>query len=259
VPCDHHSAFRLTSDQLEEAITSRTRWLLINSPSNPSGAAYGADDYLSILEVIERNSHVWLMADDIYEHITYDNFKFVTPLSINPGLKERTLTINGVSKAYAMTGWRIGFGAGPLDLIRAMAVVQSQSTSCPSSISQAAATAALNGPQLFLKERQASFQSRRDLVVGALNSISGIECPIPRGAFYTFASCRGLLGKRTPDNIVVETDIIFAEYLLKSVGVAVVPGSAFGLSPYFRISFATSAEELREACGRIARACSQLR
>ena len=231
---------------------------MLNSPSNPSGAAYSEHQYRPILDVLLKHPSVWLMVDDIYEHIIYDGFRFVTPVAIEPALRNRTLTVNGVSKAYAMTGWRIGYGAGPSALIKAMAVVQSQSTSCPSSISQAAAIEALTGPQDVIADRCRSFQQRRDLVVDALNSIEGISCRVPEGAFYTFASCAGLIGKTTPDGRVVEDDTVFADYLLRAAGVAVVPGSAFGLAPYFRISYATSAAELRDACQRIAAAAARL-
>lgn len=258
VPCSEANGFRLQGDALERAITSRTRWLMLNSPSNPSGAAYSETDYRPILDVLIKHPHVWLMVDDIYEHVIYDDFRFVTPAAIDPALRSRTLTVNGVSKAYAMTGWRIGYGAGPSPLIRAMAVVQSQSTSCPSSVSQAAAIEALNGPQDFIRDRCRSFQQRRDLVVGALNAIDGINCRMPDGAFYTFASCAGLIGKITPDGQTLRNDTDFAEYLLRAVGVAVIPGSAFGLAPYFRISYATSAAELEDACQRIACAAAQL-
>jgi aspartate aminotransferase len=203
--------------------------------------------------------HVWLLVDDMYEHIVYDGFRFVTPAALEPRLKNRTLTVNGVSKAYAMTGWRIGYAGGPRALIKAMAVVQSQSTSCPSSISQAAAVEALNGPQDFLKERTESFKRRRDLVVAALNAIDGLECRVPEGAFYTFSGCSGVLGKTTPSGRRIETDTDFCAYLLEDAHVAVVPGSAFGLSPFFRISYATSEAELREALERIAKACAALR
>ncbi len=258
IPCDAEAGFRLQADQLERAITPRTRWLLLNSPSNPSGAAYGEADYRPLLEVLLRHPHVWLMVDDMYEHIVYDGFRFVTPVAIEPKLKARTLTINGVSKAYAMTGWRIGYAGGPKALIRAMAVIQSQATSCPSSVSQAASVEALNGPQHVLKERQESFRRRRDLVVAALNAIPGIDCRTPEGAFYTFAGCAGLIGKVTPGGRRIETDADFTDYLLEDAHVAVVPGSAFGLSPYFRISYATSEGELKEALTRIATACAKL-
>ncbi|WP_315744645.1 MULTISPECIES: pyridoxal phosphate-dependent aminotransferase [unclassified Bradyrhizobium] len=258
VPCSEANGFRLSPEDLARAITPRTRWLMLNSPSNPSGAAYSEQQYRPILDVLLKHPNVWLMVDDIYEHIVYDGFRFVTPVAIEPALRNRTLTVNGVSKAYAMTGWRIGYGAGPSALIKAMAVVQSQSTSCPSSISQAAAIEALTGPQDVIADRCRSFQQRRDLVVNALNSIEGISCRVPEGAFYTFASCAGLIGKTTPEGRVVEDDTLFADYLLRTAGVAVIPGSAFGLAPYFRISYATSAAELRDACQRIAAASARL-
>lgn len=258
VPCQEANGFRLTAENLARAITPRTRWVIFNSPSNPSGAAYSEADYRPILDVLLAHPHVWLMVDDIYEHIMYDEFRFVTPAAIEPSLRNRTLTINGVSKAYAMTGWRIGYAGGPSALVRAMAVVQSQSTSCPSAISQAAAIAALNGSADIVTERCRSFQARRDLVVRSLNKIEGITCRVPEGAFYTFASCAGLIGTKTPDGECINSDTEFAEYLLRSVGVAVVPGSAFGVAPYFRISYATSASELEDACQRIALATSRL-
>ncbi len=258
VPCGDDTGFRLTAEKLEAAITPRTRWLLLNSPSNPAGAGYGAADYRPLLEVLLRHPEVWLMADDMYEHITYGGFEFVTPAQLEPRLKERILTVNGVSKAYAMTGWRLGYAGGPRDLIAAMKVVQSQSTSHPSSISQAAAVAALTGPQDVLAERRASFKARRDLVVEALNSLEGISCPVPEGAFYTFANCAGVLGKRTPEGRVLETDADFCAYLLEQHHVAMVPGRAFGISPYFRISYATSEAELRQALDRIATAVAAL-
>ncbi len=231
---------------------------MLNSPSNPSGAAYSQSHYRPVPDVLLAHPHVWLMVDDMYEHIVYDGFRFVTPAAIEPALRSRTLTVNGVSKAYAMTGWRIGYGAGPRALIKAMAVVQSQSTSCPSSISQAAAVEALNGPQDFILDRCRSFQQRRDLVVNALNGIDGITCRVPEGAFYTFASCAGLMGTTAPDGQRIESDTVFAEYLLRTAGVAVVPGSAFGLACYFRISYASSALELEDGCQRITRAATKL-
>lgn len=258
IPCGDENGFRLTADQLRAAITPRTRWLMLNSPSNPSGAAYGADDYRALTDVLLDAQHVWLMADDMYEHIRYGDGPFATPAAVEPRLRDRILTVNGVSKAYAMTGWRIGYAAGPAPLIKAMAVVQSQSTSCPSSISQAAAVAALNGPQDFLADRTASFRARRDFVVAALNAIPGIRCPVPDGAFYTFANIAGLLGKRTPQGAVLATDRDFCAWLLDHAHVATVPGAAFGLSPYFRISYATSQAELAEALGRIGRAVAEL-
>jgi len=259
IPCDASAGFRLQAEQLEKAITPKTRWVLLNSPSNPSGAAYNEADYRPLLDVLLRHPHVWLMVDDMYEHIVYDDFRFVTPAAIEPRLKERMLTINGVSKAYAMTGWRIGYAGGPKALIKAMAVIQSQATSCPSSISQAASVEALNGPQDFLKERQLSFRHRRDLVVARLNAIEGLECRTPEGAFYTFSSCAGIIGKVTPKGKRIEADHDFTDYLLEDAHVAVVPGSAFGLSPFFRISYATSEAELVEALDRIARACAALK
>lgn len=258
VACREADGFRLTAEALERAITPRTRWVLLNSPSNPSGAAYAAEDYRPILDVLLRHPHVWLMVDDMYEHILYDGLRFATPASLEPELRPRTLTVNGVSKAYAMTGWRIGYAGGPRDLVKAMAVVQSQSTSCPSSISQAAAAAALGGPQDVVRERCTLFQHRRDLVVDGLNAIPGITCRRPEGAFYTFANCAGLIGRRTPDGTRLACDTDVAEYFLRSSGVAVVQGSAFGLGPYFRVSYATSEAELTEALARIASAVSDL-
>ena len=259
IPCDAKAGFRLKADQLEKVITPKTRWLLLNSPSNPSGAAYSEADYQPLIEVLQRHPHVWLMVDDMYEHIVYDGFQFVTPVAIEPSLKSRTLTVNGVSKAYAMTGWRIGYAGGPKALIKAMAVIQSQATSCPSSVSQAAAVAALNGPQDFLEGRTASFQRRRDLVVNGLNAIEGLDCLVPEGAFYTFSGCAGVLGTTTPSGKTIATDADFCAYLLDEAHVAVVPGSAFGLSPYFRISYATSEADLVEALDRVERACAALR
>lgn len=259
IPCDAAAGFRLQAEQLEAAITPKTRWVLLNSPSNPSGAAYSAKDYQPLIDVLLRHPHVWLMVDDMYEHIVYEGFDFVTPVALEPRLKERTLTINGVSKAYAMTGWRIGYAGGPKPLIKAMTVIQSQATSCPSSVSQAAAVEALNGPQTFLKERQDSFQRRRDLVVRRLNEIDGLECRTPEGAFYTFSGCAGVLGKTTPKGKTIKADHDFTDYLLEDAHVAVVPGSAFGLSPFFRISYATSHAELVEALDRIERACKALK
>jgi aspartate aminotransferase len=258
VPCTEDNGFRLTAETLEGAITPHTRWIILNSPSNPTGAGYSEDDYRPVLSVLLRHPRVWLIADDIYEHIVYGDFRFVTPAAIEPALRDRTLTVNGVSKAYAMTGWRVGYAGGPSPLIRAMAIVQSQSTSCASSVGQAAAVEALNGPQEIVRERCRSFESRRDLVVNALNSIDGITCRLPEGAFYTFASCAGLIGRRSPDGTAIDSDIAFAAYLLRTAGVAVVPGSAFGLAPYFRISYATSTAQLEEACRRIATVSTQL-
>ncbi len=258
VVCSEANGFRLDAADLERAITPRTRWLLLNSPSNPTGSAYSDAQLRPILEVLKRHPHVWLIADDIYEHLIYDGMPFVTAAQIEPSLKNRTLTVNGVSKAYAMTGWRLGYGGGPRELIAAMAVVQSQSTTNPSSISQAAAIAALSGPQDGLIARRAAFQRRRDLVVDALNAIDGIVCRRPEGAFYTYANCAGLLGRKAPDGTVISSDSDFCRYLLERHDVAVVPGSCFGLAPFIRLSYAASEQNLSEATKRIANACKEL-
>ena len=252
------NGFKITADQLEAAITPMTKWLMLNSPSNPSGGAYGRDELKALTDVLMRHPNVWLLTDDMYEHVVYDEFKFFTPAQVEPGLYDRTLTINGHSKVFSMTGWRVGYGAGPLDLIKAMNVVQSQSTAHASSISQAAATAALNGPMDFLPDWIAAFKGRRDLVVSMLNQATGITCRTPEGAFYVYPSCAGVIGKKTPDGTVIENDTDFVTYLLDTEGVAVVQGAAFGLSPYFRISYATSDEVLTDACQRIQRACAAL-
>jgi aspartate aminotransferase len=259
VPCSENQGFRLSPEALERAITPRTRWVIFNSPGNPSGAVYSFDDYRVLLDVIARHPQVWVIADDIYEHIIYDGVSFATPAQCAPELRDRILTVNGLSKAFAMTGWRLGYGAGPKPLIEAMAVVQSQSTSCPSSISQAAAIAALRGPLDIVRERCAIFQARRDLVVSRLNAAPGLRCLSPQGAFYVYPSCAGLLGRRTPDGTVLQTDGDVASYLLMSHDVAVVPGSAFGVAPYFRISYALGTDELEEALARITTACAALR
>jgi aspartate aminotransferase len=252
------NGFRLDAADLEAAITPRTRWLMLNSPSNPTGSAYTPADLRPICDVLLRHPQVWLMSDEIYEHLCYGNFTCTSPVSVEPALRERTLIVNGVSKSYAMTGWRVGYGAGPRALIAAMAVVQSQSTTNPSSISQAAAIEALNGPQELLKERRASFEKRRDLVVRALNAVPGLSCRKPEGAFYAFAGCAGVIGRKTPSGEVLQTDADFCRYLLEEHDVAVVPGSIFGLAPYFRISYATAEAELRTAMTRIARAVEVL-
>ncbi len=252
------SGFKLTPSDLEAAITPKTKWLIFNSPSNPTGAAYGHDELRGLTDVLMRHDNVWVLTDDMYEHLVYDGFDYVTPAQVEPGLFERTLTVNGVSKAYAMTGWRIGYGGGPAHLIEAMRTLQGQSTTNPSSISQAAAVEALNGPQDFLAERVKVFQERRDLVVSMLNQASGLSCPKPEGAFYVYPSCAGVIGRTTPDGTVINTDEEFCRYVLESVGVAMVHGSAFGLEPHFRISYATSTEALTEACQRIQRACAAL-
>lgn len=259
VICREENGFRLDAADLERAITPRTRWLMLNSPSNPTGAAYSESDLRPILDVLRRHPQVWLMSDEIYEHLCYGNFVFRSAAAIAPDLRDRILTINGVSKSYAMTGWRIGYAGGPRPLIAAMAVVQSQSTSNPSSVSQAAAIEALDGPQDSVEERRLAFQRRRDLVVDRLNAIPGITCRRPEGAFYTYASCGGVLGQRTPDGSVIDSDITFCRYLLEAADVAVVPGTVFGLAPYFRISYAASEESLRTALDRIARAVEALR
>ena len=259
VDCLKENNFKLTSEQLEAAITPKTKWLIFNSPSNPTGGAYSRSELKALTDVLVRHPHVYIMTDDMYEHLVYDDFDFCTPAQVEPKLYERTLTCNGVSKSYAMTGWRIGYAGGSKELIKAMAKVQSQSTSNPSSVSQAAALAALEGDQSFLAERNEVFKSRRDLVVDLINQAEGLECLKPEGAFYVYPSCAGVIGKTTPDGNLIESDGDFVTYLLESEGVACVQGEAFGLSPYFRISYATSTENLEEACGRIIRACSALK
>jgi aspartate aminotransferase len=259
VECPAAVGFKLQPADLEKAITPKTKWLILNSPNNPTGAAYTRAELKALTDVLVKHPHVWVMTDDMYEHLNYDDFEFTTPAQVEPSLYDRTLTINGVSKAYAMTGWRIGYAAGPKELIKAMGVIQSQSTSNPSSVSQAAAVEALNGPQDFIKTRAEAFKERRDLVVSMLNQATGIKCHKPEGAFYVYPSCEGTIGKTTPDGKVIETDEDFVTYLLESEGVAVVQGTAFGLAPFFRISYATSTAELEDACQRIQRACAALR
>ena len=253
------SGYKLSPEALEAAITPRTKWVILNSPSNPTGAAYTADELRALGEVLRRHPHVWIFADDMYEHIVYDGFRFETIAGVCPDLLERTLVVNGCSKAYAMTGWRIGFAAGAPWLIKAMAKLQSQSTSNPCSIAQAAAVAALTGPQDFLRDRAAAFQTRRDLVVSMLNEINGMTCPTPEGAFYVYPSFAPLIGRTTPNGKRIDTDEDFVGYLLDDARVAAVHGAAFGLSPAMRISYATSDDLLREACGRIQAACAALR
>ncbi len=259
VACPEKHGFKLQPQDLEKAITPKTKWLILNSPSNPTGAGYTRDEMKALTDVLMKHKHVWVMTDDMYEHLVYDDFKFVTPAEVEPGLYDRTLTVNGVSKAYAMTGWRIGYAGGPKELIKAIAGVQSHSTSNPCSISQAAAVAALNGDTSFLKEWRRVYQERRDLVVSMLNQADGISCHRPEGAFYVYPSCAGVIGRETPDGKILETDSDFVTYLLESEGVAAVQGAAFGLSPYFRISYATSTEALEEACKRIQKACGTLK
>ena len=253
------TGFKLTADQLEEAITPNTKWLLFNSPSNPTGAGYTWDELKSLTDVLMRHPHVWVMTDDMYEHLAYGDFKFCTPAQVEPRLYDRTLTVNGVSKAYAMTGWRIGYAAGPVELIAAMRKVQSQSTSNPCSISQYAAVEALNGPHDFIAENNATFVRRRDLVVEMLNQAEGIACPVPDGAFYVYPSIAGLIGKTSPKGTEIVDDEAFSSALLEETGVAVVFGAAFGLSPNFRVSYATSDEALKEACTRIINFCAVLK
>ena len=253
------STFKITAEALEAAITPKTKWFIFNSPSNPSGAAYSHAELKALTDVLVKHPHVWVMSDDMYEHLTYDGFKFATPAEVEPALYDRTLTVNGVSKAYAMTGWRIGYAAGPVSLIKAIATIQSQSTSNPCSIAQYAAVEALNGPQDFIPKNNDIFKARRDLVVSMLNQAKGLVCPVPEGAFYVFPSCAGTIGKTAPSGKVIATDEDFVTELLETEGVAVVHGSAFGLGPNFRISYATSTEALEEACMRIQRFCGNLK
>jgi aspartate aminotransferase len=258
VECTAENYFKMKPEQLEKAITPKTKWLIFNSPSNPTGAAYTKDEIKALTDVLLKHPHVWIMTDDMYEHLVYDGFKYFSVAQVEPKLYDRTLTTNGVSKSFAMTGWRIGYAAGPKALIKAMASVQSHSTSNPSSISQAAALAALNGDLGFLKERNDVFKMRRDMVVDMLNKAAGITCHKPEGAFYVYPSCAGCIGKVTAKGKTINSDDDFATYLLEEEGVAVVQGSAFGLSPHFRISYATSTEALKEACTRIQRFCANL-
>ncbi|EJF89166.1 pyridoxal phosphate-dependent aminotransferase [Bartonella tamiae] len=258
---DTHAEFnyKLQSKDLEAAITPKTKWFMFNSPSNPSGAAYTHDELKNLTDVLLKYPHVYILTDDIYEHLTYDNFEFATPASVEPKLYERTLTMNGLSKAYAMTGWRIGYAGGPIELIKAMDTIQGQQTSGTSSISQWAAVEALNGSQDFIQRNKKIFQKRRDLVVSMLNQASGLECPRPEGAFYVFPSCAALIGKKTIDGTLIKTDEDFVTELLKAEAVAVVHGSAFGAGPAFRVSYATSEKILEEACKRIQRFCASLK
>ena len=251
--------FKLRPEALDRAITPKTKWLLLNSPSNPSGAAYSWTELKALTDVLLRHPHVWILTDDMYEHLLYDGITFCTPAEVEPRLYERTLTMNGVSKSYAMTGWRIGYAAGPEPLIKAMAKLQSQSTSNPSSISQYAAIEALNGPQDFIPERAMAFQRRRDLVVSMLNQAKGLRCPKPEGAFYVYPSCAGLIGKTSAGGRKLGSDEDVVTALLEEEGVAVVQGAAFGLSPFFRISYATDTASLEEACRRIQRFCGGVR
>ncbi|MCL2384829.1 MAG: pyridoxal phosphate-dependent aminotransferase [Alphaproteobacteria bacterium] len=250
--------FKLQSEPLEKAITPNTKWLILNSPSNPSGAAYTQGELKAVTDVLLRHPHVWVLTDDIYEHLTYGDFKFATPAAVEPKLMSRTLTMNGVSKAYAMTGWRIGYAAGPEPLIQAMDMLQGQQTSGACSIAQWASVEALNGPQDFIKERAKIFEKRRDLVVSMLNQAKYLNCPTPEGAFYVYPSCSEAIGKKTPEGQVITNDESFATALLEAEGVAVVHGEAFGLGPNFRISYATATEVLEDACAKIQRFCASL-
>ncbi len=259
IECRQENNFKLSPEQLEAAITPKTKWLFLNSPSNPTGAAYSKSELKALTDVLMRHPQVLIFADDIYEHITYDDFEFATLAKVEPGLYDRTLTMNGVSKAYCMTGWRIGYGAGPKELIQAMNVIQSQSVSGAASISQWASVAALDGDTSFIAEHNKVFKDRRDIVVGMLNQANGINCATPEGAFYVYPSCAGLIGKKTPDGTIIENSEDFAAYLLGGEGVAVVHGAAFGLDPFFRISYTTATEVLTEACERIQRAAASLR
>jgi aspartate aminotransferase len=249
---------KLSPAALSAAITDKTKWVIFNSPSNPSGAAYSEDEIRGLTAVLRRHPHVWVLSDDIYEHLVYDDFRFTTPAQVEPELFDRTLTLNGVSKAYCMTGWRIGYGGGPEVLIKAMSKLQSQSTSNPTSISQWAAVEALNGPQDFIAANNNAFKERRDLVVAMLNQATGITCARPEGAFYVYPSCAGTIAKRAPSGKIIHNDEDFVTELLAAEGVAAVHGAAFGLSPFFRVSYATATEVLAEACHRIQRFCNAL-
>ncbi|VUF13467.1 pyridoxal phosphate-dependent aminotransferase [Methylobacterium dankookense] len=256
---DMAHAFKLQPEELERVITPKTKWIILNSPSNPSGAAYSHAELKALTDVLMRHPHVWVLTDDMYEHLTYGDFTFVTPAQVEPGLYERTLTMNGVSKAYAMTGWRIGYAAGPEHLIKAMDFIQGQQTSGATTIAQWAAVAALDGTQEHLARFRAAFQDRRDLVVSMLNQATGLKCPMPEGAFYVYPSCAALIGRKTEAGKTIETDEDFVTELLQTEGVAAVHGSAFGLGPNLRISYATSNKALEEACTRIQRFCASLR
>lgn len=258
VSCGIDEGFKLTPSALERAITPKTRWLVLNSPCNPSGAVYTADELKGLAEVLLRHPHVAILSDDMYEHVLFDGASFSTMAQVVPELKERTVTVNGASKVYSMTGWRIGYCGGPAYLIKQMTKLQQQATGSVCSVSQAAALAALTGPQDFVAKRSAIFQDRRDLVVSMLNQAKGLTCPSPAGAFYVFPHCGALIGKKTPEGKVIENDFDLCMYILESEGVAVVHGGAYGLSPHFRVSFAASEEELRTACERIQRACAAL-
>jgi aspartate aminotransferase len=258
VVCSMQSGFKISAEQLERAITPKTKWFLLNSPSNPTGAAYTRADLKKLTDVLVKHPHVHVMTDDMYEHLTYDDFKFFTPAQVEPSLYDRTLTINGTSKAYCMTGWRIGYAGGPEPLIKAMAMVQSQSTTNPAAASQWAAVEALNGPQDFIAKHNTIFKERRDLVVSMLNQANGLKCPTPEGAFYVYPSCAGAIGRKASTGKKLAGDEDFVTELLEAEGVAVVQGTAFGLGPAFRISYATKTDDLEEACRRIQRFCGNL-
>ena len=258
VNCPEEDGFKLTADRLAGAITDKSKWLILNSPSNPTGAGYTADELKALADVLRAHPQLLVMVDDMYEHLVYDGFEFATLAQVAPDLQDRVLTVNGVSKAYCMTGWRIGYATGPKDLIKAMAKIQSQSTSNPNSIAQWAAVAALNGPLDFMADNLVHFAARRKLVTSHLNQIDGIRCFIPQGAFYVYPSVEGLMGRTTPSGKILETDSDFVTYLLESKGVATVQGTAFGLAPYFRISYATSTAALEDAMARISAACAEL-
>ncbi|MBX9466758.1 MAG: pyridoxal phosphate-dependent aminotransferase [Rhizobium sp.] len=251
--------FKLTAEQLDKAITPKTKWFMFNSPSNPSGAAYSKEELKALTDVLMKHPHVWVLTDDMYEHLVFGDFVYYTPAQVEPALYDRTLTMNGVSKAYAMTGWRIGYAAGPLPLIKAMDMIQGQQTSGACSVAQWAAVEALNGPQDFITESKKAFEERRDLVVSMLNQASGIVCPKPEGAFYVYPSCAALIGKTAPSGKVIANDEDFVMELLATEGVATVHGSSFGLGPNFRVSYATSNDKLEEACSRIQRFCASLK
>ncbi|CAI8400507.1 MAG: Aspartate aminotransferase [SAR116 cluster bacterium] len=259
VECGQNKNFKITADALENAITDKTKWVILNSPSNPTGVGYTKTDLEALAEILRKYPHVNIMTDDMYEYLVYDDFKFTTMVEIAPDLQDRTLTCNGVSKAYCMTGWRIGYATGPKPLIKGIAKIQSQSTTNPNTIAQYAALAALNGPVDFLADNNAAFVRRRNFVVSRLNSIDGLQCSMPDGAFYVYPSCAGVIGKKTPDGTLIETDSDYVTYLLEAEGVACVQGTAFGLSPYFRISYATSDRLLDDALNRIERATIKLR
>jgi len=259
VPTRMEDGFKMKPEALEKAITPKTKWIIFNSPSNPTGSAYTKAELKAVTDVLVKHPHVWVMTDDMYEHLVYDDFQFATPAQVEPKLYERTLTVNGVSKAYCMTGWRIGYAGGDANLIKAMSMLQSQSTSNPAAVSQWASVEALNGPQDFIAKHNAIFKERRDLCVSMLNQSSGLRCPKPEGAFYVYPSCAGTMGKTAPSGKKLATDEDFVTELLESEGVAVVQGTPFGFGPAFRISYATKTEDLEEACRRIQRFCGNLK